>query len=91
MRDIQCSKQAQKFLNRQTGTTRQRIIEAIEKLPEGDVKKLSGREGYRLRVGDYRVIFDMYGNVIYIDRINMRVSLLFFKFLRYYKINKLGG
>ena len=23
----------------------------------GDVKKLRGREGYRLRVGDYRVIF----------------------------------
>lgn len=23
----------------------------------GDVKKLKGREGYRLRVGDYRVIF----------------------------------
>lgn len=24
----------------------------------GDVKKLAGRDGYRLRVGDYRVIFD---------------------------------
>lgn len=24
----------------------------------GDVKRLSGREGYRLRVGRYRVIFD---------------------------------
>ncbi|MDY6400446.1 MAG: hypothetical protein SPL10_04310 [Synergistales bacterium] len=36
------------------------------------MKKLSGREGYRLRVGDYRVIFDMYGNVIYIDRIGNR-------------------
>ena len=23
----------------------------------GDVKKLKGREGYRLRIGDYRVIF----------------------------------
>ncbi len=23
----------------------------------GDVKKLSGRDGYRLRIGDYRVIF----------------------------------
>lgn len=25
---------------------------------EGDVKRLSGREGFRLRVGAYRVIFD---------------------------------
>ena len=24
----------------------------------GDVKKLSGREGFRLRVGRYRVVFD---------------------------------
>ena len=24
---------------------------------QGDVKKLSGREGYRLRIGAYRVIF----------------------------------
>jgi mRNA interferase RelE/StbE len=25
---------------------------------EGDVKRLQGREGYRLRIGWYRVIFD---------------------------------
>ena len=25
---------------------------------EGDVKRLSGREGYRLRIGRYRVLFD---------------------------------
>jgi len=25
---------------------------------EGDVKKLSGRDGYRMRVGEYRIIFD---------------------------------
>jgi mRNA interferase RelE/StbE len=25
---------------------------------EGDVKRLSGRDGYRMRVGSYRVIFD---------------------------------
>ena len=24
----------------------------------GDVKKLKGREGYRLRIGQYRVLFD---------------------------------
>ena len=26
---------------------------------EGDVAKLAGREAYRLRVGDYRMIFEM--------------------------------
>ena len=25
----------------------------------GDVKELTGRDGYRMRVGDYRMIFDM--------------------------------
>jgi len=25
---------------------------------EGDVKRLSGRDGFRLRIGRYRVIFD---------------------------------
>jgi mRNA interferase RelE/StbE len=25
---------------------------------EGDVKQLSGRDGYRLRIGRYRVLFD---------------------------------
>ena len=69
---IEYSKQAQKFLERQNISVRQRIIEAISKLPEGDVKRLSGRSGYRLRVGGYRVIFDMHGNVIYIDRIGSR-------------------
>ena len=24
----------------------------------GDVKKLSGREGYRMRIGEYRALFD---------------------------------
>ena len=35
-----------------------RILKAIKDLPYGDVKKLQGRaEDYRLRVGDYRIIF----------------------------------
>ena len=69
---IKYSKQAQKFLEKQNIAVRQRIIEAILKLPEGDVKRLSGRNGYRLRVGGYRVIFDMHGNVIYIEKIGSR-------------------
>jgi mRNA interferase RelE/StbE len=35
-----------------------RIIKAINQLPLGDVKKLQGNtEDYRLRVGNYRIIF----------------------------------
>ena len=40
----------------------QRIIAAIERIwirPDAYVKKLVGDEGYRLRVGNYRVILDL--------------------------------
>ena len=36
------------------------------------VKKLKGREGYRLRVGKWRVIFDMDGNVLAVLRVAAR-------------------
>lgn len=70
--DIRYSKQAEKFLNKQDATTRNRIRNAIHNLPSGDVIKLQGRNGYRLRVGSYRVIFDRDGNVLYIERIDNR-------------------
>jgi len=35
-----------------------RIIRALEKLPQGDVKTLRGVHGlFRLRVGDWRIVF----------------------------------
>jgi mRNA interferase RelE/StbE len=41
----------------------ERIINSLERIrirPESYVKKLVGDPGYRLRVGDYRVILDIY-------------------------------
>lgn len=70
--DVHYSKHAEKFLKKQDSVTRNRIRNAIHNLPAGDVKKLRGRNGYRLRIGDYRVIFDRSGNVLYIERINNR-------------------
>lgn len=70
--EIHYSKQAEKFLKKQTASVRNRIIAAIHTLPGGDVKKLKGRNGYRLRVGDYRVIFDRNGNILLIERIDNR-------------------
>lgn len=69
---IHYSKQAIKFLKKQDVSTRKRIITAIENLPVGDVKKLQGTESYRLRVGDYRVIFDKDGYAILIVKIDSR-------------------
>lgn len=70
--EIQYSKQAIKFLNKQDKPTKIRIITAINRLPAGDVKKLQGECGYRLRVGDFRIIFDKDGNIIYIEKIDNR-------------------
>lgn len=70
--EIQYSKQAVKFLKKQDTTTRKRIISAINMLPSGDVKKLQGSTFFRLRVGDYRIIFDKSGNILYIQRIDSR-------------------
>ena len=52
------SRAAEKYLDKQQQTTQKRIIDAIDKLPEGDVIKLQGRQGYRLTIGGFRVLFD---------------------------------
>ena len=39
------------------------------------VKKMKGRSGYRLRVGDWRVIFDEDDNVVAIEDIASRGSI----------------
>ena len=70
--EIQYSKQALKFLKKQYVPTRKRIINAINLLPAGDVKALQGRNDYRLRVGDYRIIFDINGNILLIEAIGNR-------------------
>lgn len=69
---IQYSKQAVKFLGKQDKIIQKRIINAINNLPNGDVLKLQGRSGYRLRVGSFRIVFDKYGNILYIIDIDNR-------------------
>lgn len=66
------SKQALKFLAGQDVFARQRIVLAIDRLPQGDVVKLRGLRGYRLRIGCYRVIFERNADVLYIEKIDVR-------------------
>lgn len=70
--EIQYSKQAIKFLKKQDMPTRKRLVTAINLLPSGDVKSLQGRKDYRLRVGSFRIIFDIDGNVLFIEKIDNR-------------------
>lgn len=70
--DIIYSKQAIKFLEKQDVPTRQRIHKAIGDLPAGDVKKLKGLPYYRLRVGDFRILFTQNREILYIEKIGNR-------------------
>ncbi len=70
---VKYSRQAIKFLKKQDSLTVLRITSAINSLPEGDVIKLKGFSNkYRLRVGDFRIIFDKDGNIISIVKIDNR-------------------
>lgn len=73
MFQISYSKKAIKFLKRQDVLSQKRLITAISRLPlEGDIKKLQGIDGYRLRVGNFRVLFNVDGIIIDIIDIGNR-------------------
>lgn len=73
---IEFQKAALKFLEKQSKPQRVRLYKAIYKLPEGsDIVRLAGYDGlYRLRVGDYRIIYAISESVkiITIEDINNR-------------------
>lgn len=56
-----------------------RIVKKINELSENpyskDIKKLKGIEGFRLRIGDYRVIFDIESEIIVILKIGHRKNI----------------
>ena len=61
---IDILRSAQKQLSRIDRQTQERIIAAIRKLAEEPLpsgsKKLSGRSAWRIRVGAYRVIYEIH-------------------------------
>jgi len=64
---IKIEKDALKFIKKQSPKQMERILKAIYKLPQGDVKQMKGYENrFRLRVGDYRVIYKMINNELII-------------------------
>ena len=67
------TKQAEDYLDKQTEKQATRIRLAINALPAGDVKKLKGIEnGYRLRVGSVRVLFEKDSNKVHVVKIDNR-------------------
>ena len=67
---IEYKKKAVKYINCCDKDTKKRLKKAIEALPFGDIKILSGLQNeYRLRVGDLRVLFTKENNIITINDI----------------------
>jgi mRNA interferase RelE/StbE len=67
MKTIVLSVSAAKDLDRLSADAREQVSAGLDHYAmtgEGDVKALSGRDGYRLRIGRYRVIFDEDQNTI---------------------------
>jgi mRNA interferase RelE/StbE len=71
--ETEYSRRAQAFLARQPEKRAERIKAAVNLLPAGDVKKLKGiKNGYRLRVGDVRVLFAKDDDKLYVVKIDNR-------------------
>jgi mRNA interferase RelE/StbE len=75
MYSIDFSKKAQKKLDKLSDDIANPILSAIGSLsnnprPQG-YRKLKGRKGYRIRVGDYRVIYEIFDNILLIDVIDL--------------------
>lgn len=63
--EILISKTAVKNIKKLDVPTRERVLNGIYKLPFGDVKRLQGYNNYfRLRIGDFRVIYTISENTI---------------------------
>lgn len=72
---VSLSKRAQKQLDKLSDAVADPIFQAIEKLgddprPHG-CKKLKGRKGYRIRIGDYRVIYEIFDSTLLVDVIDL--------------------
>ncbi len=68
---ININKKAKKFIDKQDRNQQIRIYKAIYNLPAGDIKQLKGyNTTYRLRVGNYRILFIWNENEIIINIID---------------------
>jgi len=70
------SKTSLSYLERLGKSLRKRIVSAIDKLPDhGDIKKMKGNKLanlYRLRVGKYRIIYQVEAEVLKVLDIDTR-------------------
>lgn len=79
MYNIEWKEHALKNLNALEDSIARRIIKKVDELSENpfskDIKRLKGSNDFRLRVGDYRVIFSIEQNIIQILKVGHRKNI----------------
>ena len=71
------SKKARKYLLKMPKQWQKRVVEKVELLAENpystnnNATKLVGREGYRLRIGDFRIIYNILNDVLIIEVVDI--------------------
>ena len=74
--DLEIRPSALRDLRKLSKDVARRVLAKIESLRDdlrGDVKRLKGTDpGYRRRVGDYRVLFDLEGRKVVVRRVRHR-------------------
>ncbi len=68
MYEVVIEKQVQKQLAKITPPNYNKVVSALQDLannprPQG-YKKLKGRQGFRVRIGDYRIIYNINDNIL---------------------------
>lgn len=76
---IEIERKALKFITKQPPAQQKRIMEAIRLLPDhGDIVPYKGKTNvYRLRVGDYRIVYERHDDklVIIVVRVGNRGNI----------------
>ena len=79
MYNIEWKEHPLRELERLDGSMARRILKKVEELSENpfskDIKKLKGSDDFRLRVGDYRIIFAIEQNTIQILKVGHRKNI----------------
>ena len=72
---VEYSQDAQDILEKMGRKTAKRIMDKLDdaaRNPDHFFERLSGREDYKLRVGDYRIIYRIHGHEVIILKIGHR-------------------
>ena len=78
MYKLKYRRQARNYLARLPSTIKSKIINKLHDIKENpdaptpDIEKLKGGAGYRLRVGQYRIIYTRYDDQLIIEVVKIR-------------------